>query len=245
MPFSVICPACSTRLKVPDTAIGKQVKCPKCGNLMSIAAGEPEPPPVPVVASIQATEPPPLSSAPEPEPVYDRPRPRRRAKSNTGLIIGLVAGAVILLAFCCIGGGVAIYLFRDFGGAAGGASPLSAIALANPRVTKANYARLQEGMTLADVEAILGKGAPTSAAEIRQVYSNIQTMSGPMQADGRVGVMYDRASAQGALYRWKNGGTVIFVVFTAPPSTGGKLTYRYIQEKNGTAVSAEEGGTVK
>ena len=248
MPFSINCPICRTKLKVPDAAVGRQIKCPQCGNKMSVAAGEPEPAPPPVVASIQATEPAPLPAvAPEPEPVYDRPRPRRKSKSNTGLIIGLVAGAVILLLFCCIGGGVAYYVFRDSGGVAGGAGPLSAIALANPRVTKANYDRLQEGMTLAEVEAILGKGSPTNAVEVRQVYNNIHGMVGGMgdrMADQK-NFMYDRAAAAGALYRWRNGDNYIFIVFTAPPAAGGKLTYRYFQEKNGNNVSSVEGGTIK
>src|SRR3954469_3996928 len=31
MPIVVSCPGCPTKLSAPDTAAGKQVRCPKCG----------------------------------------------------------------------------------------------------------------------------------------------------------------------------------------------------------------------
>jgi predicted Zn finger-like uncharacterized protein len=240
MPLTIKCPSCSAKLKLTDNAAGRQVKCPSCHTPIIVAA-DPAPPPVPVVAPVEDGEED-TSLPPDDQSQPERPRRRKKKKGNTGLLIGLGVGALALLGVCCIGGGAAFYFLRDSG--PGGGS-FNLLANNNPKVTKANYDRLQEGMGLAEVEAILGKGSPTNAAEVRKVYSTIQTMTGPMQVDGRTGSMYDRASAQGALYRWRNGDNYIFVVFTAPPSAGGKLTYRFIQEKNGNNVSSTEGGTIK
>jgi uncharacterized protein len=38
MPISATCPTCGTKLKAPDTAMGKKIKCPKCASLIPIAA---------------------------------------------------------------------------------------------------------------------------------------------------------------------------------------------------------------
>lgn len=40
MPIPVLCPGCSARLNAPDAAAGKNVKCPKCGTLMTIPAAD-------------------------------------------------------------------------------------------------------------------------------------------------------------------------------------------------------------
>ena len=45
MPITVLCPGCSTRLTAPDSAAGKNVKCPKCQVLMALPAAAPPPPP--------------------------------------------------------------------------------------------------------------------------------------------------------------------------------------------------------
>jgi uncharacterized Tic20 family protein len=38
MPISVACPTCGTKLKAPDSAAGKKVKCPKCNILIEVPA---------------------------------------------------------------------------------------------------------------------------------------------------------------------------------------------------------------
>jgi hypothetical protein len=40
MPIPVICGSCGTKLKAPDSAAGRKVKCPKCGTLASVPAGK-------------------------------------------------------------------------------------------------------------------------------------------------------------------------------------------------------------
>jgi hypothetical protein len=50
MPVSVICPTCSTRLKVPDTSVGRTVRCPACGASMLVPANAPRAAETPVAA---------------------------------------------------------------------------------------------------------------------------------------------------------------------------------------------------
>src|SRR5687768_5065961 len=58
MPVRVTCPSCSAQLNVKDELAGRMVKCPKCGNTMTVPAATPDAPP-------DLTTPPPL---PPPEP---------------------------------------------------------------------------------------------------------------------------------------------------------------------------------
>lgn len=61
MPVLTTCPDCSAKMRVPDHAVGKQIKCPKCGGTFTVTAGGASPPPPP---------PPP---APKPAPVAPTP----------------------------------------------------------------------------------------------------------------------------------------------------------------------------
>lgn len=38
MPIELLCPGCSQQLRVPDTAAGKNAKCPKCSTILSVPA---------------------------------------------------------------------------------------------------------------------------------------------------------------------------------------------------------------
>jgi len=42
MPILVTCPNCSSSLKAPDNAVGRKVKCPKCGGVIAVPAAEEE-----------------------------------------------------------------------------------------------------------------------------------------------------------------------------------------------------------
>lgn len=60
MPIVVLCPDCSARLTAPDSAAGKNVKCPKCQTLMTLpAAPPPEPEPEPEFEVVEPPPPPP------------------------------------------------------------------------------------------------------------------------------------------------------------------------------------------
>ncbi|MCU0703273.1 MAG: zinc-ribbon domain-containing protein, partial [Fimbriiglobus sp.] len=58
MPLTIACPTCPTKLKVPDDAGGRRVKCPKCGGVMTVP---------------QTTPPAPLAEARPPAPPPESP----------------------------------------------------------------------------------------------------------------------------------------------------------------------------
>jgi predicted Zn finger-like uncharacterized protein len=41
MPVNITCPNCKARIKAPDSALGKTLKCPKCGKPIAVAAPDP------------------------------------------------------------------------------------------------------------------------------------------------------------------------------------------------------------
>ncbi len=40
MPIDIFCESCQKKLRVPDTAAGKRIKCPKCQGVISVPGGE-------------------------------------------------------------------------------------------------------------------------------------------------------------------------------------------------------------
>src|SRR5262245_46758655 len=101
MPEIVNCPQCERKLKVPDTLLGKSVKCPTCGvTFTAEAAGGTAPPSYPPEPERQIRsreEPPPSRQREEPPPSrrsrrqdeddyeddYDD-RPRKRSRRSRG-----------------------------------------------------------------------------------------------------------------------------------------------------------------
>jgi WD40 repeat protein len=122
-PLRVACPECESTLRVPATAAGKRVKCPRCGKPVPVPVAEEEEKAVRTepAASPQA---PAKKAPPRPAPAEDeeeqdeRPRARKGTsrkrkpeKSKAPLIIAIVLGVV------AIGGGTvgAILLLRNRG----------------------------------------------------------------------------------------------------------------------------------
>jgi membrane-associated protease RseP (regulator of RpoE activity) len=69
MPVVIACPSCKQKLKAPDAAIGKAVKCPGCGSAIKVNAPDaPEPAPAPAAAQRQAA-----AAAKTPAPRRDEP----------------------------------------------------------------------------------------------------------------------------------------------------------------------------
>ena len=64
----VSCPHCSTNFKVPEAALGRTVKCARCGHVWKAAASAPAPAPRPSVRPAAAPPPPPVAK-PAPVPV--------------------------------------------------------------------------------------------------------------------------------------------------------------------------------
>lgn len=99
MPIAVHCPGCNARLNAPDSAAGRNVKCPKCQTLMTIPAKEAAADDFEVVDEPAPKKPaaPPRKPVPVPAPTKrpavkkdifvddeddDRPRKRRRGDDD-------------------------------------------------------------------------------------------------------------------------------------------------------------------
>ena len=127
MPATVTCPSCGVTLKVPDSFLGKKVRCASCSAVFEAKAPAPLPAAVDEIAveeNIRDTATAPLPEAPLDEPDqrddYDdrdyrdgrESRRRRRRRRDVephrgGLVMGLgigsaVMGVVGLSAVCCI-----------------------------------------------------------------------------------------------------------------------------------------------
>ncbi|HTU18653.1 MAG TPA: zinc-ribbon domain-containing protein [Gemmataceae bacterium] len=108
MPEQVRCPSCSATLRVPDTLLGKNVKCPKCQTTFVAETEAPEESErivhEPARSSRRPQAPPPdeFEEEPPPEEEEDEDRPRRRRRgrrsgaassSLTGPAIGLMVAS--------------------------------------------------------------------------------------------------------------------------------------------------------
>jgi predicted Zn finger-like uncharacterized protein len=106
MPETIRCPQCGRELRVPDSLLGKKVKCPSCATTFSAPVpgagtpGEgyeqvPEPPPGPVASAAGSPEAPP--------PAGGRPREIDWI-ANMALFGGI--WACVLPLFCCLGNAI-------------------------------------------------------------------------------------------------------------------------------------------
>lgn len=142
MAIVVPCPGCPTRLSAPEAAVGKQLKCPKCGALATVPAASaapadpPRPKPKPKAAPVEDDDDRPRARKrrdedddddrprrkkryadddDDDEYEHDRPRKKRRPASGGGggKVVALVLGGVVLL----VGLGVGVYMLVGKGGA--------------------------------------------------------------------------------------------------------------------------------
>lgn len=97
--------------------------------------------------------------------------------------------------------------------------PTGGTLAANPNVTPEKFDQLDEGMSQAQVEQILGRGVPASAAEI----DRIQFPAGDIAA--RHNYKLNETAHEGRCYLWRNAPLYIFIVYDQPPAKGGKLYY--------------------
>lgn len=177
MAIAVVCPSCRAGFKVRDELAGRKVKCPDCGAVVGVPAGD-----------------------------VEVPRPRKSG-GNKMLWIGLGIGCSVLFLAVLGCGGVALLLWYV------GKSEL------NANVTKENFDnKLQVGMTLAQVEAVLGTGKQAAADDFPDLPEH-----GPPAPGVNVQTLRQQAG-QGRVYRWRNAQTnsVLFAAFSGPPSQGGR-----------------------
>jgi predicted Zn finger-like uncharacterized protein len=228
MPLTICCPSCSTRLQVPDNAAGRNVKCPKCGTVMSVP-GKAAARPAPSAIRPARAAPPPADDVEEPpapprrrrEEDDDAPAPKK--KSKTGLLIGLIAGGVGLLAVCCCGVGVGGYFVWPM------------LSNSNPKVTKENYGLLHDGMTMAEVETVLGSGRVATPDDVRSAFQanfpNKETAVGQWTA---------AISRGGGVYCWRNGPKTILLSFDNSPRQGGKVRALLYTEVSGNHFESQQ-----
>jgi predicted Zn finger-like uncharacterized protein len=213
MPMTITCSSCSAPLRVREDLVGRLVKCPKCGATMTVPGEEAlQPAPAPARPR-QAAAPPPADL----DEKDDAPLPQ---KSKKGLLIGLSLGGAGLLALCCCAGVVgALVRYPSLGGIDPRVSDN------NPTVTKENFGRLQPGMTLADIEAILGPGRAATQDDVRAAYKgNLMGNAESMNAQ------WANAISRGTAYCWKNGPRTILIGFGSSPRQGGKVKALFYSE---------------
>lgn len=138
MPLVVQCPACPAKLSAPESAVGKQIRCPKCGTVVDVPAlGAAEEVPVADVKPAPVRPKPVVDDeededTEEPRPrkkrrdrdAEDEPPPRRRNRRKAakrgsggeGVIVAIVVG---LLLVCVVATG-AVLIARKGTSVAGG-----------------------------------------------------------------------------------------------------------------------------
>src|SRR5262245_27941319 len=118
MPFRVQCPGCQATLGLPETAAGKQARCPRCQKVFEVAPPKPKPPEGEQLELVDAPQPPRARRAAiQSRPVHAIPAPPQRplagvertsphaADSRSSLRMLPVALALVaLLAAVTIGG---------------------------------------------------------------------------------------------------------------------------------------------
>jgi hypothetical protein len=117
--------------------------------------------------------------------------PRRNSRGPSAITIVLILGGVSLLmglVLCCGIAGVLIYQRGSVGGSAADLS-------------EENAQRVQLGMSLSDVEKILGKGRIATASDYEDVNSRAARFRQPPVVQHRPGA---------TKYVWRNGTTWFF-----------------------------------
>ena len=98
MPEQVRCPSCNATLRVPDSLLGKNVKCPKCATTFVAEMEEPAEPEGIVREPAPARRSPALEGTEEEEFLEEEEvRPRRRRKRRYAEAESAVAGPAICL----------------------------------------------------------------------------------------------------------------------------------------------------
>jgi hypothetical protein len=88
----------------------------------------------------------------------------------------------------------------------------------NDKITQENVDKIKKEMTLAEVEAILGKGKPATIADVRDACSGLHSSS----VEDRIKRWTPKCD-QNAAFRWQNGRERVLIAFTTPPAQGGKV----------------------
>ena len=164
MTIPVKCSSCNSRLKAPDEAVGRKLKCPKCGTPIAVVARDEG-----LASSSCAVPSAAASPASEPEPDTDpfhfqadvsqeeessaKPvvRPSKGAEATSRIPILVTVAIVVVLSVAVTLAGVAFFGKGTSGGSGG-----PQLGSGN-RLTKENFLKITIGMPREDVELILGR----------------------------------------------------------------------------------------
>jgi hypothetical protein len=86
----------------------------------------------------------------------------------------------------------------------------------NAKLTPENFEAVKKGMTLKEIEDVLGPGKPTTAKDVARSYHFT-----PHAERLEVVKSHQPYIDAGKDYYWKNGDTTVFVLFDGPASNGG------------------------
>src|SRR5262249_50023127 len=100
--ISTICPRCGVPLNVPDEFAGREVRCGGCRTVFAAPL-----PPADVLPVLEEADPDPAPPPRRRPPYGRRPPLQRRRGGRTLLLVGIVAGVLLL---GCVGGAGVIYL---------------------------------------------------------------------------------------------------------------------------------------
>jgi predicted Zn finger-like uncharacterized protein len=195
--MKIACPGCQAPYTVPDEAVGKKTRCKKCGHGFAITA--PPPAEEPFVPELIEEPAPTAVMAPAPVMVTLQPASSLPQKLIFAGVLGLAAGALIIVLFFILGHQ----------------------ATRNPNITHENYRQLQCNMTLAEIEAVLGRGTKLES----------QVVPFDLLENGRKLDVTE-------WYRWRSGGNTIHAGLNGPESPPRVAALHW------SAVTPEAGGIV-
>lgn len=91
MPIPVKCVKCGAMMNAPDAAVGRKVRCPKCGTVMALSTSERQPAPV---EAAQPMQPPPAAPAQAPPAViaYQQPAGAPTKSQSTAFLLSMFLG---------------------------------------------------------------------------------------------------------------------------------------------------------
>lgn len=124
------------------------------------------------------------------------------------IVIGAIGLAFVLIIVAVVGVG-AYLIVRG----RGGSTPGIALLGVNPAVNRASLDRLEAGMSLEEVQAILGTGKPAGNNDILDAFAGFKDAADKWFANSQT-------AGVTAWYRWQNGDESIFVGFAKGRRSG-------------------------
>lgn len=175
----------------------------------------------------------------KPKPFRRKTKPAAGSRGPVLWIVGGVVGLVVLVGGCA---GMYFALLKPALDQAGKGLGLGGGDRANPNVTEANAYKMQSGMTLAEVVAVMGPGRAATEQDFvdAQVAMNDRAFTESM-------AVWEPKLRAGEVQAWANGKSRFLVGFDRPPAQGGtvvglvavivsgnsKWSYKYLETRSG------------